>query len=274
MRAQNLNMLKFLSLGSGSSGNCYILYTETDGLMIDCGVGIRTLKKHLYNYGVPLSLIHHIIVTHDHADHIKSVGTLSSDYHIPVWATQSVHHGIFRNWSVRKKVDEPFRRFIEKGETQTIGEFAVTPFSVPHDSIDCVGYRIVHQDITFTIITDCGHLTDEIRQYIAESNYLIIEANHDPEMLAEGPYPEHLKVRIAGEHGHMCNQDCAKALAENATPKLQHVWLCHLSEENNHPELARKTVETILASYGIVCGKDFQLDILKRTMPSGVFECE
>ena len=72
----------------------------------------------------------------------------------------------------------------------------------------------------------------------------------------------------------MCNQDCAKALAENATPKLQHVWLCHLSEENNHPELARKTVETILASYGIVCGKDFHLDILKRTMPSGVFECE
>lgn len=267
-------MLKFLSLGSGSSGNCYLLYSDTDALMIDCGIGVRTLKKNLTDYGISVSAIHHILVTHDHADHIKSIGSLSADFKIPVYSTNQVHQGIFRNWCVKKKVEEPFRRYIEKGETMQIGEFEVTPFDIPHDSIDCVGYFITHGDTTFTIITDCGHLTEEMKTVIAKSNYLIIEANHDPEMLKEGSYPPHLKVRIAGEKGHLCNQDCAKALAENATPLLKHVWLCHLSEENNHPELARKTIESILASYGIVCGKDFQLDILKRTKPTGIFELE
>ena len=265
-------MLRFLPIGSGSSGNCYILYTENDALMIDCGIGVRSLKKSLHDYGISITAIRNMLVTHDHADHIKSVGSLSTDYNIPVYTTNRIHQGIFRNWCVRKKVEEPNRRYIEKGETQQIGDFLVTPFNVPHDSIDCVGYRIEYEGIIFTLITDCGHLTDEMKQYISESNYLMIEANHDPEMLQEGPYPPHLKVRIAGANGHLCNQDCAKALAENATPNLRHVWLCHLSEENNHPELARKTIESILASYGIICGKDFQLDVLKRTIPTGIFE--
>lgn len=96
-------MLRFISFGSGSSGNCYYLYTETDSLMIDVGVGLRSLKKHFRNYGLKFEEIHHILVTHDHADHVKSVGSLSNDYHLPVYTTRKVHEGIERNYCVRKR---------------------------------------------------------------------------------------------------------------------------------------------------------------------------
>ena len=183
-----------------------------------------------------------------------------------------MHNGIQRNWCVRKKVDPLLRQFLQKDVTTQIGAFQVTPFAVPHDSVDNVGYEIVTENLTFVIVTDCGSMTDTIKEHLSRANFLVIEANHDPEMLAEGPYPAHLKARIVSQVGHMSNQDCGKALAENATAELRHVWLCHLSEENNHPELARKTVDATLRSYGIVPGKDFLLDVLKRKTPSGPFD--
>ncbi|MBQ2059962.1 MAG: MBL fold metallo-hydrolase, partial [Prevotella sp.] len=115
-------------------------------------------------------------------------------------------------------------------------------------------------------------VTEDIRRRINRANYLVIEANYDTEMLLHGNYPVHLKVRIQGDHGHLANDACGMALVENASEGLRHVWLCHLSEENNHPELARKTVESILRSSGIVAGVDFQMDVLKRKTPTGVFE--
>ncbi len=261
-------MLKFISMGSGSSGNCYFLYTDTDGLMIDCGVGVRTLKKHFHDYGLQLGAVRNILITHDHADHVKSVGSLCRDLDVPVYTTSAVHAGIYRNWCVKHKIDEAHRKVIEKGVVFELGDFRITPFGVPHDSVDNVGYVIEHGGVTFVLVTDCGHVTDEIKEVISRANYLVIEANYDAEMLAEGPYPEHLKRRITSESGHLSNIDCATALADNASPALRKVWLCHLSEENNHPELARKSVESVLRSYGIVAGKDFQLEVLKRKVPS------
>uniref|UniRef100_A0AB33J1K4 MBL fold metallo-hydrolase n=1 Tax=Prevotella sp. GTC17259 TaxID=3236795 RepID=A0AB33J1K4_9BACT len=265
-------MLKFVSFGSGSSGNSYLLYTETDGLLIDAGVGIRTLKKHFREYGFSLSQIHHILITHDHADHIKSVGSISSDYNLPVYSTFKVHAGIEKNFCVRRKIAPQFAKIIEKDATIQIGEFTVTPFEVPHDSSDNVGYKIVHDNVTFCILTDVGHITEQMKGVIGDANYLVIEANHDEEMLATGPYPQHLKTRISGPTGHLSNLECAKAVAENATEKLRHVWLCHLSEENNHPVLAQKTIEQTLRSYGIIAGVDFLVEVLKRKIPTGDFE--
>lgn len=265
-------MLNFIAFGSGSSGNCYLLYTPTDALMIDAGVGIRSLKKHLRAYGLQLEMVNNILVTHDHADHIKAVGIVSRDAGAPVYSTKLVHRGIVDNYCVRQKVPEDMVRLVEKGVPFDAGEFHVEPFAVPHDSTDCVGYEIHCQDITFTIITDAGHLTDEMLLRIERANYLVIEANHDPQMLQRGPYPQYLKDRIAGPRGHLPNDECARALAEHATPALRHVWLCHLSEENNHPELARITVSQILRDHGIIAGKDFKLDVLKRKTPSEVYQ--
>ena len=107
---------------------------------------------------------------------------------------------------------------------------------------------------------------------ITEANYLIMEANYDEDMLRMGNYPQFLKERILSGTGHLSNKSCAEAVVDNMSDFLQHVWLCHLSEENNHPELARKTVEAIMRSYGIIPGKDVELDVLRRTMPTGVFE--
>ena len=252
-----------------------MLLTEKSGLLIDAGLGTRTLKKHLKSYNLPFSQIKHMLITHDHADHVKSVGYISRCYHLPVYATDLVHGGINRNWSVRQKVEAEQVRVIEKGKTIELDDFTVTPFAVPHDSADNVGYCIVHDGMTFVHITDIGHLTDDIRQYIAKANYLVIEADYETEMLDRGPYPEHLKSRIRGPFGHFSNADCAQAIAENATPALRHVWLCHLSDENNHPDLAEKSVKHILHTHGIVAGNepgaDFYLDVLKRKTPSRVF---
>lgn len=265
-------MLKLICFGSGSSGNCYYLYTESDALMIDAGVGVRLLKKQFRDYGLSLSSVRHVLVTHDHADHVKSIGSLSRDYGLPVYATHRVHVGIEKNYCVRCKISQERVKVIEKGEPFRVGEFEVTPFGIPHDSMDNVGYSIQHGDVNFCIMTDVGHVTDEMKPFIGKANYLVIEANHDEEMLMAGTYPAHLKKRIMSDTGHLSNHNCGVALAENATGRLRHVWLCHLSEENNHPELARITVEEVLRSYGIIAGKDFELDVLKRKTPSGPWE--
>lgn len=265
-------MLRFISFGSGSSGNCYGLFTDRDALLIDAGVGVRSLKKYAKSYGLPLSRVGHLLVTHDHADHIKCIGSMSHEQHLPVYATRAVHAGIDRNYCVARKVESSLRRYVAPGETLQMDSFSVTPFAVPHDSSDNVGYEIEAQGVCFCIITDAGCVTDEMGDHIAKANFLVLEANHDVEMLQGGPYPQHLKTRILSNTGHLSNAACAEAIAKHMTEKLRHVWLCHLSQENNHPELARKTVETILRSYGIQAGKDLKLDVLKRTVPTGPYD--
>ena len=265
-------MLRFISFGSGSSGNCYYLYTETDALLIDCGVGIRTLKKHFRNYGRSVFSVRHILITHDHADHIKSVGSISHELKVPVYATAAVHEGIDRNYCVSRKVEADKRRYVSPDQPFEAGQFRVTPFHVPHDSSDNVGYQVEAQGTVFCIITDAGEVTPTMAPYIGRAHYLVIEANHDREMLMGGNYPQYLKERIRSGMGHLDNHSCGEAIAQNMGEQLRQVWLCHLSEENNHPELARKTVESVLRSCGIVVGKDLQLEVLKRTMPTGIFD--
>lgn len=261
-------MLKFISFGSGSCGNCYYLSTATDAILIDAGVGIRTLKKHAREHGVDMSLLRNILVTHDHADHVKSVGIVSSEYRLPVWTTERVHHGIVKNYCVVKKIDAQYIMKLEKDEPYDIGEFRVTAFEVPHDSADCVGYCIEAGGETVCIVTDMGHITDGIKHYIGLANHLVIEANYDREMLVNGKYPKFLKERIMGGMGHCSNDECARALVENISAAIRTVCLCHLSEENNHPELARKSVETLMRAHGIIPDKDFTLLVLKRKIPT------
>ena len=265
-------MLKYLSLGSGSSGNCYLLSSDGVTILIDAGIGIRMLKRHLQSFGFEMSDIAGVLVTHDHADHIKSVGKLAAEFAIPVYATESVHAGISRNYCVSPRLSVESKRYVVKDVSFGIGPFVITAFDVPHDSSDCVGYRIEVGGLRFCLLTDVGHVTDRIKEEVGEANYLVLESNHDLEMLMAGPYPAHLKGRISGPTGHLSNSEAGELLAGWSSPKLRRVWLCHLSEENNHPELARKTVDGILRSYGIVVGVDFELDVLKRVVPSEVYE--
>ncbi len=265
-------MLKFISFGSGSSGNCYYILTEKGGIMIDVGVGLRTLRKNFSEYGLSVTDLHNILITHDHADHVKSVGAISGKFKIPVYATELVHSGIDRNYSVRCKVEKDRRVVIKKGQPFVLDGMRITPFLVPHDSNENVGYKIDYDGVVFCIMTDVGHLTDEMKTMVREANYLVIEANFDDEMLEVGPYPRYLKERIKSGTGHLSNAKCAQALIENFSANLRHVWLCHLSEENNHPELARKSIMQLLHESGIEVGKDVLLDALKRRVPDGFYE--
>lgn len=265
-------MAKFLSLGSGSSGNCYYLSTATTTILIDAGISVRTLKKHMRDYGLSLEQVDAVFVTHDHADHIKSVGNLANDYDKPVYTTQKVHEGINRNYCVTSKLTAKHIRYVEKNATLEFGDMRITPFEVPHDSTDNVGYIVELDNTVFCLLTDIGHATPEINEAIARAEHLVIEANHDRDMLMTGKYPAFLKGRISSGIGHLSNSETGHLLAENATPILQHVWLCHISQENNHPELARKTVEGVLRDHGIIAGVDFQLEVLCRKRPSEIYE--
>lgn len=251
-----------------------MLYTETEGLLIDAGINPRNLKRRAKQYGINLALVNHILITHDHADHIKAVGALSAELGVDVYATAKVHKGIQANYCTSKKIPTERQKQTEKNRPFALGSFSITPFAVPHDSLDNVGYIIEHGDTTFCLITDAGEVTDEMKPYITRADYLVIEANHDVEMIKNGHYPRHLQERILSKRGHLSNTSCATAIVDNMSERLKHVWLCHLSEENNHPELARKTVESTLRSHGVVVGKDIELDVLKRTFPTGPFKLE
>lgn len=265
--------IKFLSLASGSSGNCYYIGTETYGILIDAGIAARTIKKGLKEAGISMDMIRAVFITHDHADHIKAVGGLGEKLNIPIYSTALIHQGINKSYCMTEKLHTS-ARYLEKLQPMQLEDFEITSFEVPHDGTDNVGYCVRIGDKTFSFLTDLGEITPTAAEYIRKANYLIIESNYDKEMLRMGTYPAHLKERIASSTGHMSNEDTATFLAENFNEHLKYIWLCHLSKDNNHPELAYKTVEWKLREKGILVGKDVQLCALKRTTPSDVYEFE
>lgn len=265
--------VKFISLASGSSGNCYYLGTDHYGILIDAGIGIRTIRKTLKEINIPIDSIKAVFVTHDHADHIKAVGHLGEKFHIPIYTTARIHEGINRSYCMTEKLNGS-AHYLEKEQPMVLGDFLIESFEVPHDGTDNVGYCIEIGGKVFSFLTDLGEITPTAAKYILKANYLILEANYDEEMLKMGPYPKYLKERIASNTGHMCNADTAEFLAENITEHLRYIWLCHLSKDNNHPELAYKTVEWKLKNKGVLVGKDVQLLALKRNTPSELYVFE
>jgi phosphoribosyl 1,2-cyclic phosphodiesterase len=262
--------LKFLSLASGSSGNCYYLGTDDYGILLDAGIGVRSIKKVLKEHGVGMEQIMAVFITHDHADHIKSVGSLGEKYGIPIYATELVHAGIDGSRYVDEKLSIS-RRIIEKEVAVCIKDFKITAFDVPHDASDCVGYLVDYNHHKWVLATDVGTINEKVGEYIRLANHLVVETNYDKEMLLRGNYPPFLKERISNGSGHLSNAETAEFLAANFDLHLKNIWLCHLSKDNNHPELAYKTVEMAMGNYGIRVGKDVNLIALKRTIPSELF---
>lgn len=265
--------VKFISLASGSSGNCYYLGTEKYGILIDAGIGIRTIKKALRDINVPMETVRAVFITHDHADHIKAVGHLGEKMNIPVYTTARIHAGINTSYCVTEKLYSSVR-YLEKEQPMELENFHIESFEVPHDGTDNVGYCIEIDGKVFSFLTDLGEITPTAAKYICKANYLIIEANYDDEMLKMGTYPQYLKERISSNTGHMSNMATADFLAENISEHLYYIWLCHLSKDNNHPELAFKTVEWKLKNKGVIVGKDVQLLALKRSTPSELYVFE
>lgn len=214
-----------------------------------------------------------IFVTHDHADHVRSVGLLATKYNIPVFASPEVAKVLINSRYIAEDLT-PYINVIEVGVQMTIRDMEILTFEVPHDACQNVGYSITTSAGVFSLITDIGHINEEIRAAVSRSNFLVFESNYDPEMLSGGNYPEFLKLRITGGEGHISNKDAANFIAENYHMELKFLALCHLSKHNNHPDLAYKTMENRLFNEGIRVGKDLQLHVLGRSTASPLFELE
>jgi phosphoribosyl 1,2-cyclic phosphodiesterase len=267
--------IKFLSLKSGSSGNCYYLGTEKYGILIDAGISLRDTKRILSLYGINTNTIYGVVLTHDHYDHIKGVISVCEKLSIPTYSTREVLEAIPRNYSMHnRELSLTNKRYIEKEKPFDIFDFHITAFDVPHDGTDNMGYCIEIDNKVFTFANDLGEITEPIAGYIKKANYLIIEANYDKQMLVNGNYKPWLKDRILENNGHLCNDYTADFLANNYTPNWRYIWLGHISANNNTEELAYNTVRDRLATKGIIAGKDVGLCALGHYDHSKMFEFE
>lgn len=265
------SVLIFRCLSSGSSGNSYYLGTRRQGLLIDAGISARQIQKGLREIGIDFKNIVGVLVTHDHADHIRAVGTLGERVHLPIYTTVDIHGGIDRNYGVREKL-RTSRRYFEKGQEWELFGFRINTFGIDHDSTDCLGYAIDYNGQRFVIMTDCGSVNPEMERYIRTANHLVIEANHDEHLLLTGAYPTYLKQRILSPNGHQSNDTCGQLLVRNYHEALRNVWLCHLSLENNDPDVAYETVRKHLETIGVIPGKNIFLNTLERTTASPIYE--
>lgn len=236
--------MKFCSFASGSDGNCYFIGTQTCGILVDAGINVKTIKKNLEHIGYPLKKIFAVFVTHDHYDHIASVGTLGEVYNIPVYSTPQILDGVNRCYKVTEKL-YGCRHHQQKGESVRIGDMVITSFQVYHDSTDCVGYHVElinEPEHSITIATDLGHINSEAIPFLINTRNLVIESNYDEEMLLQGPYPLFLKQRILSQSGHLANHVTARFLAENNQSHWKNIFFCHLSNKNNTPERVENMV--------------------------------
>ncbi len=262
--------LIFRSFASGSSGNCYYLGTQKRGILLDAGISAREIQRRLREMQLDFEDIMGVFVTHDHADHIRAVGTLGERIHIPIYSTANIHSGIDRNYGVQEKL-KTSRRYFEKGVPFDFFDMHINTFGISHDSTECVGYVIQAFGQTFMLATDCGEPSEELEAGIRMSNHIVIEANHDERMLLNGPYPTYLKERILSPRGHQSNSTCARLLADNFHNGLRNIFLCHLSQDNNDPDVALQTVESALGSNGLYKHEDYFLKALDRLTPSPVY---
>ncbi len=265
-------MLKFISFGSGSSGNCYLLCADDNILMIDAGIDLRKLRTYFDNYGINATHIHNLLLTHDHIDHVKAAGAISQTWHIDVHATSKVHNAIDNNRRLSAKINTPHVHHIRHNIPFDLGAFHITPFDVPHDSHTNTGYRIEYEGSVFCLVTDIGHITPTIIEHLQGVEHLVVEANYDPQMLLHGRYPYFLKQRITGPTGHLSNNETARLIGECCSAKLRNVWLCHLSEENNTPETALTTVKDMLQNNAFQKYPNMTIRALYRQKPTGFFE--
>ena len=211
-----------------------------------------------------------ILVSHDHWDHIKSLGTYVERFHKPVYGTKELFKALEHHFCTAGCIRSE-RNILEKGQTVNVCGFSITPFEVPHDAEDTVGYHICTEGHRFTFMTDIGAPTDEAVYYASMADHLIVESNYDLDMLLNGPYPPELKARIRNGHGHLANDQTAALLQRCWHSELKDVFLCHLSEHNNTPALALASARQAL---DLVGGSSIRLVALPRTEPSLLYEWE
>jgi phosphoribosyl 1,2-cyclic phosphodiesterase len=261
--------LAFCSFSSGSSGNCYLIKTEETAILIDAGIPASRILSGLYRTDTDPEDVKALFVTHEHSDHVSGLNAIAGKLPAMQVYTSAGTWG-----KLRTRINGDHRECVEAGTEIRIGNIEVRPFSLSHDAVEPLGYCLRCDGKQISIVTDTGVFTDEILSATADSDILVIESNHDVEMLMNGRYPPMLKQRILGMYGHLSNTAAGEAvldiMALDRKPRC--IFLAHLSRDNNRPQLAEQTVSEILGEMDYWSGRDLYLKPLLRDRLSPLYE--
>jgi len=246
LQAERNYELAVCLLASGSKGNAIYVTDGHTSVLIDAGLSGKEIQRRMNSRGLSPEALNGIIVSHEHSDHIQSVGTLSRRFRIPVYMSQKTA-GVIGS-QIGKMFD---LHHFQCGTPFSANSLSIHPFSISHDAEDPAGFTLQKNGIKIGVATDLGIATAMVKEHLKDATLLILEANHDPVMLMEGPYPWFLKQRIKGRSGHLSNEDTQSLLGSVRSARLTHVILAHLSETNNHPDLARKVVGQAVGNQNI-----------------------
>lgn len=243
-------MLQICSIASGSSGNCIYIGTESTHMLIDVGISGKKAEEGLESLGLSFADLDGVLITHEHSDHIKGLGVLERKSPIPMYMTEGTKKQL-QEMPQLGNIDWEACHLITAGKEFSIGEIKIMPILVSHDAAEPVACRIQSADKKLAVITDLGYYTPEIADKLKGLDLILLESNYDMGMLQAGRYPYPLKRRIAGEKGHLSNEEAGRLINDIWHPGLRYVILGHLSRENNFPQLAYETVrsEILLGDY-------------------------
>lgn len=254
--------LSFCSLASGSSGNCYVVKSEETAILIDAGISTKKIHEGLDELGILRSEIDAVFITHEHSDHIKA---------LPVLTKKNPEWKVFASRGTSLYLEDKVRECsqlhtFEAGDEICIGDMKLRTMRVSHDALDPVCYSVASGRRQLMILTDTGYVTAEAREEMKSSDLIVLEANHEVNMLKMGAYPYALKLRILGDQGHLSNETAGSVLAEIMAEdrRFRQLYLAHLSRENNFPKLAEQTVKNILEENSFYSDRDYRLEVIRR----------
>lgn len=230
--------MRFASLGSGSRGNGLIVEWDAGSVLVDCGFSVREAEVRLHRLGKSPRDLTAILVTHEHSDHIKGVAALARRYQLPVYMTPGTYHS-------RALGELPELRLIHGYAPFELNGLVVRPVAVPHDAREPCQFVFLHRQRRLGVLTDLGSITAHVEASYQDCDAMVLEANHDPMMLASGPYPPSLKQRVGGQWGHLSNQQAAGFLQRIDVRRLQHLVVAHISQKNNSLEVAQRTLADV-----------------------------
>lgn len=264
--------LKFCSFASSSSGNCYLVESSNTRLLIDMGIAGKRVIEGLESRNLTPEDVNGILITHEHIDHVKSVRMISKKaVNAKVYTSRGTASQIL------DKVDEEKIKYVEPDSPFTIGDIMVNPFRLSHDAAEPLGFSVIHNHKKISVITDTGYVTDDMFYETYDSDLLVLEANHEINILKMGSYPYSLKQRILGNSGHLSNEAagnyiCRMLGERKATAPVPKIVLAHLSSENNTPSQAYLTIRNILFEEDYLIGRDLEMDVIKKDQISSVME--